>query len=75
MQTQDFCYWFKGFVELTDGQTRPSETQWECIKQHLDLVFNKQTQTMEQISEQLKQQGFDNQPKPRPPSFPHEFIC
>ncbi len=50
MQSQDFCYWLKGFIELTDGQSRPSELQWECIKRHLDLVFVKQTSTFDELS-------------------------
>lgn len=36
-----FCLWLRGFVEL-DG-SHPTPEQWECIKQHLDLVFTKVT--------------------------------
>ena len=86
MQPQDFCYWLKGFIELTDGQTRPSETQWECIRQHLDLVFDKQTPTPDQIVEILKQRQAESESKskagwkplevPNPTIFPKDiFIC
>lgn len=76
MSPQDFCFWFQGFVELTGGQTRPSETQWEAIKQHLSLVFDKQTMTMEQIEKLLETPvklgpafGLLDQP------MPEVFIC
>lgn len=36
-----FCLWLRGYVEL-DG-AHPTPEQWECIKQHLDLVFTKVT--------------------------------
>lgn len=43
MTPSDFVYWLNGFVELTDGLERPSERQWQVIKDHLQLVFEKQT--------------------------------
>lgn len=46
MTPQDFTYWLQGFVELTEGQVRPTERQWTAIQQHLDLVFNKVTPPM-----------------------------
>lgn len=36
-----FVYWLNGFVELC-GE-KPTETQWEIIKEHLALVFKKET--------------------------------
>jgi len=36
-----FCYWLQGYVELHGSI--PNEMQWDLIKQHLQLVFNKQT--------------------------------
>lgn len=41
MTTQDFAFWLQGFVEL-HGQP-PTEIQWQQIKDHLDLVFKKET--------------------------------
>lgn len=41
MTTQDFAYWLNGFIEL-HGE-KPNDIQWESIKEHLGLVFNKET--------------------------------
>ncbi|EPV8688277.1 hypothetical protein ACWAUP_001950 [Pseudomonas aeruginosa] len=43
MTPEQFAYWLQGFVEL-NGAT-PNETQWLQIKDHLTLVFEKQTPT------------------------------
>lgn len=42
MNAQDFAYWLQGFVELTNTP-QPSEAQWQAIKDHLQLVFKKET--------------------------------
>lgn len=42
MNSNDFCYWLQGFVELTGGE-RPTQEQWESIVEHLGLVFHKVT--------------------------------
>jgi len=48
MTPRDFCYWFQGFIELSrDGQL--DGTQLELVKQHLQLVFTKETQELEEI--------------------------
>ncbi len=41
MTPENFAYWLQGFSEIC-GQT-PSKEQWEIIKDHLNLVFNKVT--------------------------------
>lgn len=41
MTTTEFCYWLNGYIEL--GGERPSESQWEMVKEHLLLVFKKET--------------------------------
>ena len=41
MTTTEFCYWLNGHIEL--GGERPSEAQWNIIKEHLGLVFKKVT--------------------------------
>ena len=38
---EQFTYWLQGFVE--NGGARPSERQWASIKDHLKLVFEKET--------------------------------
>lgn len=41
MTPQDFCYWLHGFAELNGSQ--PTPEQWQSIREHLALVFNKVT--------------------------------
>lgn len=41
MTPEQFAYWLQGFVEL--GGERPTEAQWDSIKEHLQTVFNKVT--------------------------------
>jgi hypothetical protein len=41
MTAENFSYWLQGFSEIC-GQT-PSKEQWDIIKDHLNLVFNKAT--------------------------------
>lgn len=38
----DFVYWLQGFVEIANTDTI-SEKQWQIIKDHLKLVFDKKT--------------------------------
>jgi len=42
MDTKDFCYWLRGFTEVTDNKM-PNKKEWRIICDHLDLVFNKVT--------------------------------
>jgi len=42
MTPEQFIYWMQGFAELTETKTI-SEKQWTVIKDHLALVFDKQT--------------------------------
>lgn len=43
MNPEQFCYWLKGYCELT--QDNPTPEQWKSIKEHLNLVFAKVTPT------------------------------
>lgn len=45
MNTQDFCYWLQGYFELVMTPTKEglSPQQVEVIKEHLRLVFKKET--------------------------------
>lgn len=43
MNTQDFCYWLQGYFELSGTDGGLSKEQVEVIKEHLQLVFKKQT--------------------------------
>lgn len=41
MNAHDFTYWLQGFAELQSDP--PTAEQWQAIKDHLALVFNKVT--------------------------------
>ena len=41
MDALNFAYWLNGFAELNESP--PTEAQWQAIKDHLALVFNKVT--------------------------------
>mgnify|MGYP006892947823 CR=1 FL=1 len=41
MTPENFAYWLQGFAELTPEQ--PSAAQWQAIRDHLALVFEKKT--------------------------------
>lgn len=45
MNIQDFCYWLQGYFELAMTPTKEglSPEQVEVIKEHLQLVFKKET--------------------------------
>jgi hypothetical protein len=41
MTPDQFTYWLQGFAEI--NQEAPTKEQWEVIKDHLQLVFKKET--------------------------------
>mgnify|MGYP003474882378 FL=1 len=42
MNSDNFCYWLRGFTELRDNTVPPTAEQWLEIQRHLKLVFNRQ---------------------------------
>lgn len=57
MTPENFTYWLQGFAEICE-QT-PTKEQWEIIKEHLNLVFNKITQeTPKEVVQQKKDQRY-----------------
>ena len=52
MNEIEFCYWLQGFIELSNPEEITIE-QWDSVKQHLQLVFNKVTPTTTLLSEEL----------------------
>jgi hypothetical protein len=42
MTPLEFCYWLQGFMEISDPKT-VDVVQTEIIREHLGLVFNKET--------------------------------
>lgn len=41
MTSEQFAYWLQGFAELNEQP--PSAQQWQMVRDHLALVFNKVT--------------------------------
>lgn len=41
MTSEQFAYWLQGYAELSDEP--PTAEQWQAIRDHLALVFNKVT--------------------------------
>ena len=41
MTAENFTYWLQGFAEI--NKQAPTEEQWKIIKDHLQLVFKKET--------------------------------
>ena len=41
MTTEQFAYWLQGFAELNPDT--PNAEQWQAIRDHLQLVFKKET--------------------------------
>lgn len=75
MTAEQFAYWLNGFAELQG--TAPTEAQWESIKEHLNLVFNKVTK---QVSFPLTTTPWPNDKSPgimdhRPFINPNQPMC
>jgi len=64
MTKEQFIYWLQGYSEIQES--RPSEEQWEMIKEHLSTVFIKKTSSMEEIKKVLE----DNKTWTSPPFNP-----
>lgn len=47
MTSDQFTYWLQGFVEMNNGNM-PNSWQWQMIKDHLQLCFNKVTPPYQQ---------------------------
>jgi hypothetical protein len=43
MTPENFCYWLNGFFELTGQDKELFPRQYDIIRDHLSLVFNKLT--------------------------------
>jgi hypothetical protein len=48
MTPENFCYWLQGMLEISNT-TSLNETQIGQIKEHLQLVFKKETSTPYQV--------------------------
>lgn len=48
MTPEQFAYWLQGFAELTPDT--PSAAQWQAIRDHLQLVFKKETPSVPSLT-------------------------
>lgn len=54
MEPINFVYWIKGYFELNGPSNELTPTQVQIIKDHLDLVFKKETPTRHFVSMPFK---------------------
>jgi hypothetical protein len=69
MTTEQFTYWLKGFMELNETTTL-TEKQYQIVKDHLDLVFDKKTPNRD-----LGNLLGDISPWPNPNPKPSNLLC
>lgn len=69
MTSEQFVYWLQGFAEIHNPRTL-SEEQWEVIKNHLKLVFDKQTP-----SYLFQTNPYTNRPDTGPWQPPYTVTC
>lgn len=50
MNERDFCYWIRGFFELSNTDYLDKH-QVELIKKHLELVFENKTQPVDNLAD------------------------
>jgi hypothetical protein len=63
---EQFAYWLQGYAELNDAA--PSAEQWQAIRDHLSLVFQKVTPQRHWIN-----QPFVSPPPQSPTSVPIDY--
>lgn len=79
MTAEQFAYWLQGYAELTDAA--PTPEQWQSIREHLALVFNKQTPAAPWANKQQAGTPFGNPPWGAPngaqavPQYGSKVIC
>lgn len=61
MTPENFCYWLRGYIELT-GNAELSKEQVQVINEHLDLVLVPQVERLRKIRDTLESldNNFDN---------------
>lgn len=67
MTPEQFVYWLQGFAEVHG--VAPSEAEWTIIKDHLALVFRKETPKRVVEKSELERWLEQNPPKPSAPNW------
>lgn len=65
MTPEQFCYWLQSKAELDPNP--PTPEQWDSIREHLSLVFTKETKPVFPVS--------PGPTEPLPPQLPLPIIC
>ena len=47
MTPQEFCYWLNGYFDLAGDDTSMTDEQIQCVKEHLELVFQQKINPVE----------------------------
>ena len=72
MTPENFVYWLQGFIETAEPKTL-SAKQLQIIKDHLDLVFDKQTPCYITPSDESIQRFCATQPYYKHVEFPEDI--
>jgi hypothetical protein len=67
MTPEQFVYWLQGYFELREGNSALTEGQTQIIKDHLQLVFKKETPDRNQTT----QSNFPPRPWVRGAQYPN----
>lgn len=62
MTPEQFAYWLQGFSEI-NGTAPPTPEQWRIIKDHLQLVFKKETSLYDWQLDIIKEMNRPKGPK------------
>jgi hypothetical protein len=71
MTPEQFVYWLQGFAEV--ARWHPTVEQWQIIRDHLNLVFKKETPKREKsdLEKWLDKEDAAKKPCPTiPPAYP-----
>jgi hypothetical protein len=74
MTAEQFTYWLQGFMEINEPETLGvRETQ--IIKDHLKLVFDKQTPVRKQLLTDAPTRPYIGVPSTPAPGSPYTITC
>ncbi len=57
MTPEQFVYWMKGYVEISNNSDGIGSQEWQIIKDHLNQVFDKRTPDYSQNPNYLQPSG------------------